>query len=86
MGNKSEEKRWIEKETLEETKNRCPLLSSTQTFLWALCLVTMESEVVIGPSPGRANATIVCHIHSFTVEPSGLSPGTLFSVGIKSVI
>lgn len=33
------------------------LVVNRQTFLWALSLVTMESEVVIGPSLGRANAT-----------------------------
>lgn len=41
------------------------LVVSRQTFLWALYLVTVESEVVIGPSLGCANAT-----YSVTHTPS----------------
>lgn len=33
------------------------LIVSRQTFLWTLYMVAMESEVVIGPSHGSANAT-----------------------------
>lgn len=50
-------KRKGEKKRSRKEEKQMLLVVSGQTFLWALYLVTMESEVVIGPSHGRAKAT-----------------------------
>lgn len=40
------------------------LVVSGQTFLWTLYLVTVESEVVIGPSLGPGQCCMHSHIHA----------------------
>lgn len=55
------------------------LVVSRQTFLWALYLVTVESEVVIGPSLSQANAT--CTV---THTPSLWSQTTSTLTGVQT--
>lgn len=79
MSNKRKE---LKRDESRREEKQMLLVLSGQTFLWPLCLVTVESEVVIGASLGCASAacTVTC---SFSVEPNCLlsdrNPGTLFS-------